>query len=700
MQRLTQWTIGPIAVYWGPAVFHPIARRDRHGAPHIPLSGAAGRWSLRSADPGGDGHYHRPGRSPALRPGRFPLSGPPDRRVGQSLRPLDGQGRFALELELAHAVLVTGGHRRWGAPNWRAELGKLRLALGGRPLLRQIALFVEPGDSLHLEIDASYLSPSVDFTGSGADNNRFLLASGGKRPPPSPDYQNVDLETFTQWAHQWRQGRRAQLDSARAAYRLTPIFAAYLEADIIYPWARFMLSYATLHSGGKRPMIPVPLDYYDFLDEVPLVDQRVVGNEAYLSFLHVALARWSYRAPRRQSELLGLADLGLDSAAQARFDSLYKRRRQPQMSVVLGLADLGLDTAARTRFDSLYHSNPYPALSQRFDLAAFGFGPEDHAALDVFYKGGYTVTHPKDQTAPRIDTTGGRLTFRLPRDRALEDFVRTVPLSGRIDLSGLGLSPGDQVRIDSLYAHRLPVPLSQLVGLDELGLSPGDQARLDALYATPRSRMPYFMAWRHRLIREKLQGRVLYWFLGRQLISSFKYSGDSFAAAARLRPDFEHSNAYPEYTRAVEAAYQKNGKLQPGNRAPGLFLVDIEGRKIRLSQYKGQFVLLDFWTSGCGPCISNLSRLRRLGQQTDPDRLVFLHISLDRDREAWRQAIDKYGIEGVHAWVSGWGSSAVRAYRVGAPPVYYLIDPRGRIAARLGGNADVERLLERIRESR
>ena len=59
-------------------------------------------------------------------------------------------------------------------------------------------------------------------------------------------------------------------------------------------------------------------------------------------------------------------------------------------------------------------------------------------------------------------------------------------------------------------------------------------------------------------------------------------------------------------------------------------------------------VLLDFWASWCGPCIGDLPYLRNIKEQVTAQPVVFLNISLDANEGAWKQAIAKHQIQGVH----------------------------------------------------
>ena len=261
----------------------------------------------------------------------------------------------------------------------------------------------------------------------------------------------------------------------------------------------------------------------------------------------------------------------------------------------------------------------------------------------------------------------------------MESLRKTLKLSEKVDLSAIDLSEATRAQLDSMYEHRQPLRLSEKIDLSGLGLSEATRAQLDSIYAYKRHRTFWSFAGRYDLAKEKLEGRVLCWFLAGELISGFEQGSEAFALAHRKWKDFQEINPYPEYTEAVQAALDKALKLQPGQLAPEFTLDDLDGQPISLSQFKGQVVLLDFWASWCGPCISDLPGLRRIKEKTATLPVVFLNVSIDTDESAWREAIDKHEIKGVHVRANGFSSDVAKSYQVTGIPSYYLVDSQGLI---------------------
>ena len=620
---------------------------------------------------------------------------------------LDSLNRFALEIPVVRGALARG-HYEGGQPKWMQWIG--HFLFDHSPLV----FFVEPGDSLHIVVEEGFFGPSYSFSGPNADNSRFIAEWFPKFYSFRLDYEDLEVEDFKRQIDQRRQDQFEFLTERREQYALSPGFIDYATAYFNYGWARSLISYPTNYrfANGRRNR-KIPPEYYDFLQEIPLVDEKAIGVGTYHTFL-VRTLDWESEMPkplRRPSGAIGslpserrdsgevprrswqlserseIASLELSEETLAQLDALYEREgQQPKLSQMVDLSAVGLLLAAQARLDSIYEKKKSSKLSQMFDLSAFGLSQTAQAELDSFFeKSGrsYGFRASSKEKVARVDTTDGRLMFLLPRKEErdyeqMESFSKTLKLSEQVDLSAVGLSSAVQFQLDSLYEHRQPLRLSEKINLAGLGLSDAIQAQLDSIYAKGEWTSWHFSK-RYDLAKEKLEGRVLYWFLAEEVISGFENGSEAFALAHRKWKDFQEINPHPEYTEAVQAVLDKVLKLQPGQPAPEFTLDALDGQPVSLSQFKGQVVLLDFWASWCGPCISDLPELRRIKKKTATLPVVFLNVSIDTDDAAWREAIDKHGIKGVHVRADGFGSDVAKSYQVTGIPSYYLVDSQGLI---------------------
>lgn len=139
--------------------------------------------------------------------------------------------------------------------------------------------------------------------------------------------------------------------------------------------------------------------------------------------------------------------------------------------------------------------------------------------------------------------------------------------------------------------------------------------------------------------------------------------------------------------------------LKVGGELPDITLPLADGGKAQLSDYKGKFVLLDFWASWCAPCLREMPFMKQVYEAAADkrDQFVIISFSIDNKEKPWRDAIQKQDIakEGwIHASdLLGWGSPAARMMGVDAVPKTILINPEGRaISFSLRGEEMVARV--------
>lgn len=85
--------------------------------------------------------------------------------------------------------------------------------------------------------------------------------------------------------------------------------------------------------------------------------------------------------------------------------------------------------------------------------------------------------------------------------------------------------------------------------------------------------------------------------------------------------------------------------LNIGQKAPDFTAHTIDGREISISELEGQFVLLEFWASWCGPCIPEIPHLKSLRDRYAESNFEIIGISLDRNEETLSNFIEKEGID-------------------------------------------------------
>jgi|GEM_PF-3291086 len=120
---------------------------------------------------------------------------------------------------------------------------------------------------------------------------------------------------------------------------------------------------------------------------------------------------------------------------------------------------------------------------------------------------------------------------------------------------------------------------------------------------------------------------------------------------------------------------------QTGQPAFQFSATTIEKKVIKLSDYKGKYVLLDFWSSTCGPCLRMAPYMKQLYDTYRAKGFEIIAISLDTKREDWIAAQQKHGISGIQvSSLKGGDDPIAEYYGISQMPAMVLIDPQGNNA--------------------
>jgi thiol-disulfide isomerase/thioredoxin len=122
--------------------------------------------------------------------------------------------------------------------------------------------------------------------------------------------------------------------------------------------------------------------------------------------------------------------------------------------------------------------------------------------------------------------------------------------------------------------------------------------------------------------------------------------------------------------------------------SPDLSFQRTDGAAGTLTQFRGQYTVVHFWASCCAPCNKHFPALRQLHERFAPRGLTTLGLSLDNDPAIWQAAVKQLELpwqEGRLAAANGSGVSSV--------PVYWLLDPNGKLVGKVSDTDELATLL-------
>lgn len=137
--------------------------------------------------------------------------------------------------------------------------------------------------------------------------------------------------------------------------------------------------------------------------------------------------------------------------------------------------------------------------------------------------------------------------------------------------------------------------------------------------------------------------------------------------------------------------------LKEGTIIPDFTFRDDNHESFRIKDYRGKYLLIDFWTTWCVPCRAEHYNMKKAFEKFKVYNFSILQVSLDEKKELWLKAVKEDQLPWTNVRnVNGWDKEIEKLFNIQGVPTNYLVDPDGKIVARNLLGEELDKILSKL----
>ena len=308
--------------------------------------------------------------------------------------------------------------------------------------------------------------------------------------------------------------------------------------------------------------------------------------------------------------------------------------------------------------------------------------------LDGNFKFSGTLERPVNATLILKKTPAKTVLSKISEENLLQLYLEpaVIKVSGDGTLNSSQIKGGDLNTDYGQYIKEI-TPIVDRIKKVLTSFSIDHTMTSDQATKTIDSLMPLYDRSQQNFIAAHLSSEVSIYALESYIANNknLPEASDLFSKLSAKVKGSYHGMEFMESLESKKKALYSQKPTNIGNPAPDFEQPDVSGKKLSLSQFKGKYILLDFWASWCKPCRAENPNLVEVYRKFKEKGLEIISVSLDGvgQKKAWTNAIQADGLTWLQVSdLKAWQNSAALIYGIKAIPENFLIDPTGKIIAK------------------